>query len=266
MKDQMTRHCKLAAGAGLLAAIALAAAPSSAQVLPDPDHFKCYFAQGESADVDVMLQDQFDERLDPDIEDVRVQDPVRFCNPVEKRVRGRVEQINDDRNHLTFYRFEEANPRIITGVVKIANQFGDQTLEIESANLLAVPTQKLQPGGHAPPVDLNHFKCDFADGKSPKRPRVVGLADQFQTLRHKLREPHLFCNPVKKTDATGQVFAIINRDFHLTCYRISFEKGLVTTVLINNQMHDGDRLFEVTLGHLLCVPTKKLDFKIRASG
>ena len=85
---------------------------------------------------------------------------------------------------------------------------------------------------------------------------MVKLIDQFEALRHKLRAPHLFCNPVKK-----EAVDIVNRKAHLTCYRISIESGLVEPVVIWNQFVSQSTL-DVRLADLLCVPTDKVDFKV----
>jgi hypothetical protein len=262
MKDQIIGYGQIATAAALLGALALTAAPGSAEAGGSAilDHFKCYFVQGEFVEERVRLQDQFDRRLEI-VEDVLVGDPLRFCNPVAK-VHGRsVTEISNKDHHLTFYQFDQANDGTIVGAVKIANQFGEQTLKVESANILAVPTHK-QEGELQVPKGLDHFKCYFASGRTLRRPGVVGLKDQFESLRHKLREPHYFCNPVRKARGEDDITEIQNPDHHLTCYTLSFERTQARDLVIANQFTDPTTDLVAGAGNLLCVPTKKLDFKV----
>jgi hypothetical protein len=261
MERQIFGYGKAAAAATLLGALALTAAPGPATAQDAAlDHFKCYFVLGEFVGERVLLQDQFDRRLEI-VEEVLVGDPVRFCNPVVKFHGKSVTEISNKDHHLTFYQFDEPNDGTIVGAVKIANQFGEQTLKVQSANILAVPTQK-QEDDLGVPEGLDHFKCYFASGRALRRPSVVGLKDQFESLRHKLREPHYFCNPVKKEHLDGKATEIRNPDHHLTCYRLSIEKTQVRDLVIANQFTDPTTDLVAEAGNLLCVPTKKLDFKV----
>ena len=208
---------------------------------------------------------------------VDIGNAIRFCNPTEKTSLGITTAITNDDNHLTFYAFEpiRANPQEIIGEVKIVNQFGDQVLRIESANVLAVPTQKTAPFTHDDPKDLDHFKCYFAQGSKAlfKNMIVVGLQDQFALIvtRHQLIAPLYFCNPVLKIHAGASVpppTSIIFPDDHLTCYRFSRRSvpvdpttgALITDVSLFNQFDE--QTWKIDFGDLLCVPTEKVAFKI----
>ena len=96
------------------------------------DHFKCYKAKGDLVNVIVNLQDQFG--LEPL---VLVGHPKLFCNPVDKNGEG----IKDPTAHLTCYKIV-AGPEPARDVV-VANQFGEQTLEVKHPQLLCVPSEKI---------------------------------------------------------------------------------------------------------------------------
>jgi hypothetical protein len=102
------------------------------------NHWWCYAANGEPVDQNVTLEDQF--RTDA----VRVEQPVYFCNPVEKtRVDARrPERVPEPEVHLTCYDLhgpQRTNPT----QVGIFNQFERDTFTITSFELLCVPSAKL---------------------------------------------------------------------------------------------------------------------------
>jgi hypothetical protein len=102
------------------------------------NHWWCYEANGESADQNVTLEDQF--RSDA----VRVEQPVYFCNPVAKTREGarRAERVPEPEVHLTCYDLhgpQSTNPT----QVGIFNQFETDTFKITSYELLCVPSAKL---------------------------------------------------------------------------------------------------------------------------
>jgi hypothetical protein len=101
---------------------------------PPPDHFKCYEVE-ESTRLEprpyVSLEDQFGLE-----ENVKVRKPKYFCNPVDKNGEG----ISDSENTLACYEIKSRQP---TRTVDIKNQFGAQTLVIDNAELLCVPSKKL---------------------------------------------------------------------------------------------------------------------------
>ncbi len=97
----------------------------------EPEHFKCYEAEGDAVNVLVNLVDQFG------VEQVLVGEPELFCNPVDKNGEG----ILVPTAHLTCYEiedeeFDERN-------VDISNQLDDQTLEVEDPELLCVQSEKI---------------------------------------------------------------------------------------------------------------------------
>ena len=144
-------------------------------------------------------------------------------------------------------------------MVKIRNQFGEQSLRLHESLFLAVPTKK---GDHDAPVDLDHFKCYRATGRSVRRPRV-GLSDQFirPVTRHRVRTPVAFCNPAEKlhTD-TNFIAPISNQEAHLTCYSMTAANTFVGGTEISNQF--GPQGLLVGTPRVLCVPTRKLGFEV----
>jgi hypothetical protein len=101
------------------------------------NHSWCYQVSGEPVDLDVTLEDQF--RRDT----LWVEQPVLFCNPVEKRVGGKVVgRIVEREVHLTCYDLHGPQRAEATRV-QISNQFEEDTFTITSFELLCVPSKKL---------------------------------------------------------------------------------------------------------------------------
>jgi hypothetical protein len=96
------------------------------------DHFKCYEAKGDSLNVAVDLQDQFEVEAG-----VRVKKPVFFCNPVDKNGEG----IRNPTAHLTCYKIDDGGKE---RAVVVENQFGRQTLKVKKPTLLCVPSEKIE--------------------------------------------------------------------------------------------------------------------------
>jgi hypothetical protein len=215
------------------------------------DHFKCYAVPSSTppvANVPVLLQDQFS---DGPIQAL-VQPAIRLCNPTEKTVLDTTptpEPIVNPNNHLTLYRLQ--SPEGVLNIpVEVANQFGTKRLLAIAPVALAVPTQKLP---HAPPANLDHFKCYSASGEPINIP--VRLRDQFQSATHLVGAPALLCNPTRKVHG-GLTFGISHPDEHLVCYRITRRPNQMTRQVIN-QMFAGTQTFAVTFSDMLCVPSKK---------
>jgi hypothetical protein len=104
---------------------------------------RCYQVNGEPVDKDVTLEDQFGS------DRVRVEQPVLFCNPVEKKIDGKVAaKIVEREVHLTCYDLHGPQ-RTEATKVGIFNQFEKDTFTITAFELLCVPSEKLgfQPVG-----------------------------------------------------------------------------------------------------------------------
>jgi len=106
------------------------------------DHFKCYKAfhltTNRTLGEQVFLDDQFDAR------NVRVRQPIRICNPVNKAhgsFGGSFVQHPD--THLVCYRTREPEFPFPGHTVQIRNQFGVQILNvIGRERTLCVPSDK----------------------------------------------------------------------------------------------------------------------------
>jgi len=149
--------------------------------------------------------------------------------------------------HLTGYEIEDESEEV-ERTVTIENQFGEQILEVDEAELLFVPSEK---DGEPSQLNLDHFKCYEAKGDAVDV--TVDLFDQFD-LEEDVRvgKPKLFCNPV---DKNGE--GIFDDTAHLTCYKIKDKSEEVErTVDIDNQF--GGQELEVEEPELLCVPSVKL--------
>lgn len=100
------------------------------------DHFKCYAASGRQINSSVSLQDALQTA------EVRVLDPIAFCNPVIKTVGGISTLIRNPESHLACYTI---TPGVFTGSVAIQNQFGTIfALNLSTADILCAPTLKLK--------------------------------------------------------------------------------------------------------------------------
>lgn len=261
MRDQSSKGWLSFVGPALTATLVVAVLAISvrAQSL-DLDHFKCY-ALILTVPIDshppseVIIADQFSE------ERVIIGEESRFCTPVEKRFGNRVTPIFNEDHHLTFYKYDPVTPLLIQGVVKVVNQFGTQKFKLENADLLAVPTEKKQQGHHEP-QGLNHFKCYFIVDGLPNNLIAVRLKDHFEKAKHKVLEPFLLCNPAKIEDADGDVTPIEDPNAHLVCYKISQVNYYQRRVRIANQFTAGETELFPFSADLVCVPSKKLDFKL----
>ena len=103
-------------------------------VVHDLDHFKCYECDGNPVNVFVDLTDQFHVEMG-----VAVLRPRYLCNPVVKVHNNIITPILYPLAHLVFY---EIVGQPFVGNVTTHNQFGDEALPINPADLLGVPSVK----------------------------------------------------------------------------------------------------------------------------
>ncbi len=128
-------------GKALLGEAIMLAVPTQKEGHPPPenlDHFKCYeVLNARPANALVGLADQW--RTEPEVE---VGGPVFFCNPTRKvhPDTGLAFGINNPNAHLMCYRTSQS-PGVITTVLTF-NQFGDEFLIVDNADVLCVPTRK----------------------------------------------------------------------------------------------------------------------------
>jgi hypothetical protein len=99
------------------------------------DHFLLYeVIEGRSVGAEVGLNDQFGD------ETVTVYEPAFFANPVRIIHDGEVTEILYPEVHGVLYRIEGGD---FQREVQVVNQFGEQTLNVDAPNLLAVPSEKI---------------------------------------------------------------------------------------------------------------------------
>jgi hypothetical protein len=234
------------------------AVPSQKIVPPTPplDHFKCYQTLPEEPlGLEVSLLDQFHS----DYLWAVVLDPMMFCNPVEKTLLdggGTTPIVNPD-NHLTVYKI---GAPIDWWTVTVDNQFNDaavpQTLLVYGPVALAVPTQKLEPGGHGLPKYLDHYLLyEVVEGLNVAA--TVDLDDQFPGTAPgvEVTQPVYFANPVVKgyVDHAG----LWDPDTHLVFYAISSNDEFLEAVVVNNQFQ-AQVLLDLLAENLLAVPSLKI--------
>jgi len=215
------------------------------------DHFLSYWTvEAVPLQAHVYLEDQFCSV------DAMVGPPGWFCNPVEKRHEGVVTPVLDSDHHLTvYYLSPEEEPQ--HWFVDVNNQFGMQELMVSGPVALAVPTQKVEPGDHGPPVGLDHFLLYEVIEGPYFEDLVVGLEDQFHDVAEGMVvAPRYFANPVQKTDDTGMVTEIVNTEAHLVFYEITGGQYYLPQLLVVNQF--GQQTFDVAGPILLAVPSGKL--------
>lgn len=99
------------------------------------DHYKCYRADGKSANAVVSLRDQFHAE-----ERVKVGRPLLFCNPTRKIHREQAFGVQNARDHLVCYQLER---RPFEDSVATLDQFGPKQLRVADADMLCAPTAKL---------------------------------------------------------------------------------------------------------------------------
>ena len=228
-------------------------------VEPEPavlDHFMCYWV-GEDMVLPewpgvVYLEDQFC------AVEAEVWSPWGFFNPVEKWHDGVPTPISNPDHHLLAYDiYYEEGPQ--WWQVEVNNQFGVQTLIVYGPVALAVPTQKIEPMYHEPPVGLDHFML-YEVIEGPQLNVVVGLNDQFgDQPQVEVIYPDYFFNPVQKTDASGMVTQIENPLGHLVSYEI-WGVLFYQQVQVVNQF--GEHIFPNVEGpYCLTVPSEKMTWQ-----
>jgi len=172
-----------------------------------------------------------------------------FCNPVMKNS----EPIVNPDNHLTVYNIGLD----MLWDVEIVNQFGPQNLTVSGPVALAVPTWKLDPGVHGPPMYLDHFLLYEVVQGSPVDVSV-DLYDEFpgDATGVSVTMPRYFANPVLYKDQDGDVSGVWDRAAHLVFYEISDNPEYYSGVSISNEF-EMQSLELASTGQLLAVPSEK---------
>jgi len=102
------------------------------------DHFLCYPVTAASIAQPVFLQDQFQK------ENVTVEQPVLFCNPVAKTIDNKTTRIQNQAAHLLCYNIRL--PQSTTArQVPIQNQLEKDTFTLTTTEMLCVPSTKTLP-------------------------------------------------------------------------------------------------------------------------
>jgi len=223
---------------------------------PEPlvDHFLGYWiTEATPLQAYVYLEDQF-----CTVEGT-VDWPWFFCNPTQKVHNDVLTPISDYDHHFTVYAIHTVEePQ--HWFVNVNNQFGTQPLTVYGPVALAVPTQKLEPGGHAPPEGLDHYMLYEVILGPYFEDVVVGLDDQFHDIAQgEVLKPVYFANPVHKTDETGLVTEIVNDQAHLVYYEITGGQYQYPQLLVVNQF--GEQTFALADAMLLAVPSQKISWE-----
>jgi len=231
--------------------VGLAVPSQKLNFLPAVDHFKTYWAAGLPVGAEVTLDDQFGTF------EAVVNMPWWFCNPAEKWHADEWSPMVHPDHHLTVYSIDLiGGPG--TWAVGVNNQFGEeQHLTVSGPVALAVPTHKLLPGVHEPPVDLDHYLIYEVVGGEPVD-AFVELYDEFGPDSGIVTVPRYFANPVKKTHATHTA-EIINDLAHLVFYEITGATVFYPDVVIANQF-GAEQVLEFLEPAYLTVPSWKLYF------
>jgi len=223
------------------------------------DHFKGYYVDWETApyiDQYVSVTDQFVEDLVVLVEEARY-----FLNPTTKVYLDETTPISDDNHHLAvydiYYEGYEENPAVFRSV-EVTNQFGTQNVSVYGPFGLAVPTTKVEPGGHEKPGCLNHFLLYDVVEAEPIEVDV-DLTDQFGTDQGVVvAEPFIFANPVQKT-VGSEVTEIEVDEQHLLFYHIDDSATLPPAqVQVDNQFLAGQIFDLIDPAVLLGVPSQKI--------
>jgi hypothetical protein len=227
---------------------------------PVQDHFMLYpMDEGTAPYVGetVQLMDQFhDEPFE-----VEVSEGMGFCNPTSKYHEGLYTPIVNPDYHLTVYNITYEG-EWQGWQVTVSNQFGEnQELLVYGPLFLAVPSHKLYPGEHDPPVGLDHFLLYGVawEGEAVPVGAVVDLEDEF-TLEGDItvEEPILFANPVQKIH--GEVTEIVNPEAHLVFYSIWGDYLEPPQEVVTNNQFGIEQYFTVTFPSGLGVPSEKIDW------
>ena len=220
------------------------------------DHFKSYnVTDAQSLEKSVSLKDQFIEL------DATVKNAAFFCNPTDKVVYQEETLISNPDHHLTLYWINHQEYGRYWNV-EVTNQFNEdesQYLTVGGPVALAVPTQKLEPGGHESPVCLDHYMV-YAVVNNVVVDVPVELKDEFGVDPEVMVGKAIyFANPVQKT--VGSEVTEITTDEHLVFYQIVGTEASCPQVQVDNQFGPQTLNLGDEPAILLGVPSVKVDFE-----
>jgi hypothetical protein len=215
-------------------------------------HFACYWVDEETVPYigeTVYLEDQFG------AVQAELGWPWYFCNPTEKWYDEVLTPISDPNHHFIVYSLAyKEEPQ--EWFVEVSNQFGTQQLTMWGPIALAVPTQKVEPWYHEPPVGLDYFLL-YEVIEGPSVDAVVGLNDEFGYEEVLVTVPVYFANPVRTTQGS-HVTEIVNPEAHGVIYWI-YGQYFETEVQVVNQF--GAQILDMVGPYLLAVPSEKVYYE-----
>ena len=208
------------------------------------DHYKVYAIFHQPApNMTIYLRGQFD---NGQFLKANLSRYIRFLNPTMKNN----EQILDKNAHLNWYLLE-TDPEPVRKV-SFYNQFGVQTVKIQNAVGLLVPTLKVEPGAVFPDK-LDHYKVYEVVSASPVEIPVV-LKDQFSSEDNRAIIARYLAVPVEKRHENAY-YPVINKEDHLVFYALS-TMDIQEYRPTRDQF--GDHEMKTRYLELLGVPSKKL--------
>lgn len=204
----------------------------------DKNHYKTWRLQPQGMpSLSVSVRDQF-------MFDIVTLTSIDYIsNPAQKDTFN----ILLPNDHLTWYRARGRNTAL---TVEFYNQFGQDTVDIDSTSYLLVPTQKLPHPLPSPTLD--HYKAYRIKNAQPFI-RVTRLMDQFDPLPEIVDQliPRYFLTPASKNDEPMH-----DSITHYVAYEFIPKTTLPTTRNTLDQF--GQHTIFVASSELLLVPTYKL--------
>ena len=231
----------------VLAVTAVVGGGAQAQVNPTWDHYKVYDVNPKPpGTLSVFLRDQFTQTTH------QVVFLDRFMNPVEKThlLGGVTYPVHDSLLHYTWWRITDVP---FDGTVTYQNQFGNGVAHIGPAQYLLNPALKNQV--NLPLPLANHYQCYAC--QAPALTIPLRLVDQFDIWQIDQLLPRYFCTPTEKQVPSGQVYPIIDREQNYICYEFNPVDPNLFPAFLRDQFIQTSA--EIRPGHLLCVPTDKLE-------
>lgn len=232
-------------------AIALALAATGCPPTLTVQHFRVYEVERRPIEARVLLTDQ----LDPAAKEARLTVLSHFANPSRKVHSGHTAGVDRPDEHFDWYALDQPQPEP-RRTVRFENQFGQHSVDIREPRFLLVPAQKTSHPGSRFPDQLDHYKCYriIAINTAPPLP-VVTLGDQFGSQSGvQVKDPVLFCIPVKKEREGEPPKEIINDFDHLAIYDLP---PMPVQQQITTRDQFGDRPLSVLHSVMLAVPTEK---------
>jgi hypothetical protein len=157
--------------------------------------------------ITLTLQDRFHTEF------VRLREPTKIGNPVEKVFGDEDNIIVDSGLHYTSYTL---CPNFFSQTLTADDQFGSLTIKLHKESTLLVPTSLTLPGLAPPeevPTDTTHFRCYAATANSKQNPGIIRKGRFITPLNVQLKDefvpnvfrsfdvigPARYCVAVKKT-------------------------------------------------------------------